>query len=138
MRRYNQFTIKICNEIKKLYWNEGYDYQDLGTKFKCDPSSIGRVIHDVIKPVEFRRLAKKIKYSPNFKPSANEPKNAKTLRCMRDTLPSTKLNVDAAKDIRTSYFNGTNSQVELAHKYKVNQSTVCKIITGKDWKICKC
>jgi DNA-binding transcriptional regulator LsrR (DeoR family) len=134
----NKFNIKTFNTIKKLYWDEGYDQQDIGLKFKCDQSTVSRILRDIYRPIEVRRKEKKLKYSPNFKPSPNEPKQAKTLRCMREQLPKTKLSVVIAKDIRKSYFNGTKTQVELAQKYKVNQSTVCKLIMGQDWKICKC
>lgn len=134
-KMFNQKTFKA---IKKLYWDEGYDQYDIGLQFKCSQSSISRIIRDIYRPIEVKRKEKQIKYSPNFKPSPNEPKQAKTLRCMREELPKTKLSVIKAKDIRKAYFSGTNTQVELAKKYKVNQSTVCKLITGQDWKICKC
>lgn len=136
MRKY--FTKKQFITIKKLYWDEGYDQQDIGLELKCDQSTISRIINDLYEPIEVRRNKKKVKYTPNFKPSPDEPKQAKTLRCMRDKLPATKLNVNDAKNIRKLYFSGEKNQAQLANKYKVNQSTVCKIITGEDWKICKC
>jgi len=132
------FNKKTFALVKKLYWDEGYDYTDISEAIKCNPSSIGRILYGIYSPIESRRNKKKSQYAPNFKASPNEPKQTKILRCKRDTLPSTKLNLNIATNIRKLYFSGEKNQIELANKYQINQSTVCKIITGQNWKICKC
>ena len=134
----NNFRIKDFTRIKHLYFDEGWEQADIALEFKCASSSISRIINDVVSPLEIRRAKKKLQYLPNFKPNSDEPSHIKNLRCQRRRLPTTKLNVNLVKDIRKHYFIGTYNQVELAHKYKVNQSTICGILTGKTWKICKC
>lgn len=132
------FNKKNFALVKKLYWEEGWDYADIAEKIGCNPSSIGRILHGIYSPIEERRQRKKQKYSGNYKPPAGEAPHIRKLRCKREELHSTKLTVEKAQAIRKSYFSAEKTQVELANKYKVNQSTLCRLIKGENWKICKC
>jgi len=134
----DRFTKKVFKEVNRLYWEEGYDQYDIAEVFKCNQGSISRIINGLFTPVEERRAVKKQKYSPNYKPSPYEPGSAKTLRCKRETLHNTKLNVTKAKEIRRAYFAGEKNQCELAKLNNINQSNISRIIAGDKWKICKC
>jgi hypothetical protein len=132
------FNKKNFALVKKLYWEEGWDYADIAETIKCNPSSIGRILNGIYTPIEDRRSKKKEKYISNYKAPRFEAKQARSLRCKREKLHSTKLTLEKAKDLRKSYFAGEHTQVELSKKYGVNQSTICKTIQGDNWKICKC
>lgn len=134
-RNFNKKNFKL---VKQLYWDEGWDYADIAEKIKCNPSSIGRILYGIYSPIEERRQKKKEKYAGNYKAPKEEPKQARTLRCKREELHSTKINLDKAKDLRSRYFAGENTQVELATELGISQSTVTRIIQGENWKICKC
>lgn len=134
----NQLNIKAFKTISELYWDNGYTQSEISNEFPCTQPTVNRVLHGIYQPVEARRYKKKLKYKANFKAPTNEVKQAKTLRCKREKLPSTKLTFKKAKQIRQLYFSGQKDQCELADKFRVNQCTISNIITGKNWKICNC
>lgn len=41
---------------------------------------------------------------------------------------------DKAEEIRRLYFSRVLTQKQLAEKYKISQSAVCRIISGWTWK----
>lgn len=132
------FTKKEFEQINRMYWEEGYDQYDIAEELKCNQTTISRILTGRRLPREVIRKIKQEKYKKNFKAPPEELPRVRKLRCKREELHSTKLTLEKAKSIRKSYFSGEKTQVELAKANRINQSTVCKLIMGENWKICKC
>lgn len=133
----NKFDLKTHIKIKNYYFNKGLSQKEIAIKFNCNKSSISRIINDLYVPYDILLKEKEIKVRANFMPEQEEPKQAITLRNKREKLHSTKLNEKIIKKIRHEYFSGIKTQKELATEYKVHQSTISRILTGKKWKIRK-
>jgi DNA-binding transcriptional regulator LsrR (DeoR family) len=136
--KHNKLTKQLFKQVDKLYWNEGYEMVDIAEMIKVGSGTVSRMLSGKYIPLEVRRQQKKQQYAANLKAPKVEAIQAKIMRCKREELPSAKLNVAKVKEIRRSYFAGEKDQGQLAKTYKVNPSTICRIITGKKWKICKC
>ena len=52
-----------------------------------------------------------------------------------ERVPQSKLTNEEALQIRAEYAGGEMSQRELAHKFRVSQATVSRLVAGETWKL---
>ena len=132
--RKGQLSPDQLDQINTLYWDEGYFQYEIADIFDRNQPYISRLVNAKADGY-FSSLVNKIdRLNNNVVPNKNEPKQARTLRAKRHKLPSTKLTWNQVVRIRELYFTAQLSQVELAARFNINQSTISRIIAGTKWK----
>lgn len=126
-------------KIYDLYWDENYSQKELTEMFGLSDNTghISRIVNGQSFPHARSIFLTKQELKKNIIPSKNEPKQAKTLRAKREKLPSTKLTFSKVEKMREEYFSGSISQMALAKKFGINQSTLNHIVRGIKWKLNK-
>lgn len=133
-KRTRLLTTKQINKIKVLYQNSNLFQYEIGEIFGCDKSHVSRIVNNINFGFQFLLAKKRSILEKNIEPPIDEPKQAKKLRAKRASLYSAKLNWNKVVNLRSLYFLGKETQVQLAKRFNIAQSTVSRIITGEKWK----
>jgi DNA-binding transcriptional regulator LsrR (DeoR family) len=133
-KRKSPLSLQTIDCISKMYWEEGYEQSEIANAFGKHQGVISRIVNNKVRSIEEFLGEKLLRLKSNIQPNDNEPKQAKALRAKREILPITKLSTKKVEQIRSKYFSGESTQKELAASYKVNGSTICRIIRGEKWK----
>src|SRR5574338_881761 len=133
VKRNKQLSPGQFIQIKNLY-NQGFSQSKIAKMFDCNQSHISRILRG--QACSYICLIDKTMatFKANVKPAKNESPQAKTLRAKRNRLFCTKLTWKKVKRLRKMYFSGKYTQMDLAKKFGIHQSTVTRIVRAITWK----
>lgn len=133
MRKNPSFFAKDIEAMTSLYWDEGYDQQDIADIYGTGKSHVSKLLNGKSTSIEVFIASKIAKFNEAIK-HRNEAPQAMILRRKRETLHNTKLTWKDACSIRKLYFSGSNTQVELSIMFGVKQSTISLLLSGAKWR----